>query len=228
MPRLSIYLLGSPHFELDSTAVELPRRKATALLAYLAATGERHRREILATFFWPDSDQTRAYAYLRNTLWEINRTLGEGWLLAERENVSINPEADIYLDLQEFRALLAQVTPHIHPTDDGCQECADVLEAATQLYRGDFLSGFGLPDSPSFDDWQFFQREESRQALMDGLARLIRMQIANGNLVLASEYARRWTNLDPISEEAHRELMQIYAWAGQRSAAIRQYQECQR
>jgi DNA-binding SARP family transcriptional activator len=169
MARLSIYILGTPSFELDGNPIDLPRRKATALLVYLAANGERHRRETLATFFWPDSDQARAYAYLRNTLWEINRTLGEGWLLAERASVSINTEANIYLDLQDFRTLLAQVVSHTHPKDDDCQECTDALEAAIQLYRGDFLAGFGLPDSPAFDDWQFFQAEESRQALMEVL-----------------------------------------------------------
>lgn len=228
MARLSIFVLGSPNFGLDARPVNLSRRKATALMAYLAVTRAQHRRETLATFFWPDSDQARAYAYLRNTLWEINRTLGEDWLVADRESVMINPEADIYLDLQDFHALLAQVIPHTHPTDEGCLECANLLEAATQLYRGDFLSGFGLPDSPAFDDWQFFQTEENRQILIDGLMRLIRMQISNSNLDLALEYARRWSNLDPINEEAHRELMQIYAWNGQRNAAIRQYQECQK
>lgn len=227
MSRLSIFVLGSPRFELDGSPINLSRRKATALLVYLAVMGERQRREMLATFLWPDSDQARAYAYLRNTLWEINRTLGEGWLLADRDSVGINPAADIYLDLQDFCALIALVTPHLHPGDEGCQECADVLEEANRLYRGDFISGFGLHDSPAFDNWQFFQSEEVRQALMDGLIRLIHMHVANNNLELALEYARRWSKLDPINEEAHRELMHIYAWTGQRNAAIRQYQECQ-
>jgi predicted ATPase len=62
---------------------------------------------------------------------------------------------------------------------------------------------------------------------MDGLVRLVRMQVAINDLDLAIDYARRWSNLDPINEEAHRELMQLYAWTGQRNAAIRQYQECQ-
>ena len=76
--------------------IKLPRRKATALLAYPAVTGERQPRDALAAFLWPESDKTRAYAYLRNTLWEINRTLGEGWLLVDRVNVEVNPDANIY------------------------------------------------------------------------------------------------------------------------------------
>jgi len=229
MAQLSISVLGTPRIELDGNSVNLPRRKATALLTYLAVTTERQRRDALAVFFWPDTEQARAYAYLRNTIWEINRTLGEGWLVADRETVGLNPEADITIDLQDFKAHLEQVVPHRHGIEeDGCQECIQELEAATVLYRGDFLSGFGLPDSAAFDDWQFFQAEEARQALMSGLIRLIRMLISIGDFEQALEYGRRWVNLDPINEEAHRELMQIYSWTGQRNAAIRQYRECQR
>jgi hypothetical protein len=34
--------------------------------------------------------------------------------------------------------------------------------------------------------------------------------------------------LDPLHEPAHRALMQLYEWAGQRAAALRQYQRCAR
>ena len=40
MPRLDIYLLGPPRVELDANELDIPRRKALALLAYLAV--ERH------------------------------------------------------------------------------------------------------------------------------------------------------------------------------------------
>jgi len=227
MSRLSIFVLGSPRFELDGNSIVFPRRKATALLVYLAITRESLRREMLATFFWPDSTPARAYAYLRNTLWEINRTLGDGWMLADRESIGINPNADIYLDLDEFRTLLSQVTPQTHLRNDDPLEYAELLEAATRLYRGDFLSGFGLHDSLAFDDWQFFQAEDARQALMDGLTHMVHLQAGNKNFELALEYTQRWSNLDPTNEMAHRELMNIYAWTGQRAAAIRQYQTCQ-
>jgi len=40
------------------------------------------------------------------------------------------------------------------------------------------------------------------------------------------DQARRWLALDPLHEPAHRLLMQIYAAHGQRSEALRQYQQC--
>lgn len=87
MTRLTLRLFGPPRLELDGAPVETDRRKALALLAYLAVTKQSHSREALAALFWPDYDQSRAYAYLRCTLWEINQAVGEGWVLADRETV---------------------------------------------------------------------------------------------------------------------------------------------
>jgi DNA-binding SARP family transcriptional activator len=51
---------------------------------------------------------------------------------------------------------------------------------------------------------------------------------AQGNREAALPYARRWLALDPLHEPAHRQLMQLYAQTGRRSAALRQYEECVR
>src|SRR5207248_2977441 len=42
----------------------------------------------------------------------------------------------------------------------------------------------------------------------------------------AIPYARRWLALDRLHEPAHRQLMQLYTWVGQRAAALHQYREC--
>ena len=47
MSGLALYLLGAPRIERDGVPIRLDRRKATALLAYLAVTGVRHRRDSL-------------------------------------------------------------------------------------------------------------------------------------------------------------------------------------
>jgi tetratricopeptide (TPR) repeat protein len=96
------------------------------------------------------------------------------------------------------------------------------------LYRDDFLAGFALRDSAAFDDWQFFQGEESRREMAGALERLSFGHGARGEWEQAITHARRWLALDPLHEPAHRWLMQLYAWAGQRAAALRQYRECVR
>ena len=85
MSRLALYLLGPPRVELDGRPVHLGRRKMVALLAYLAVTGKRHRRDSLAVLLWPECDQSRALGYLRRLLSLLKRTLGEGWLAIDRD-----------------------------------------------------------------------------------------------------------------------------------------------
>jgi hypothetical protein len=48
MTALTLRLLGSPLIELDGCAVQLGRRKAVALLAYLALTRQPHSRDARA------------------------------------------------------------------------------------------------------------------------------------------------------------------------------------
>ena len=102
------------------------------------------------------------------------------------------------------------------------------LSAAVDLYREDFLAGFTLPDSPTFDEWQFFQRESLRQLYGQVLEQLVQAYRSQQAWAHAIAYARRWLTLDGLHEPAHRALMRLYAWAGQHSAALRQYQECTR
>jgi DNA-binding SARP family transcriptional activator len=68
MSRLALYLLGAPRVELEDTPVQVRRRKAVALLAYLAVTGASHSREKLATMLWPESTHSRALGSLRVVL----------------------------------------------------------------------------------------------------------------------------------------------------------------
>src|SRR5512138_2216281 len=106
--------------------------------------------------------------------------------------------------------------------------CVEILTTAAQLYTGDFLAGFGLPDSPSFDEWQFFQREGVRQQLAEVLQGLVNWHGLRQEHSKALEFARRWLALDRLHEVAQRELMRLYAWSGQHAAALRQYEECAR
>lgn len=64
MAQLRLDLLGSPQANIDGEPVAFARRKAQALLIYLAVQGGTHRRDTLATLFWPELDQTRARAGL--------------------------------------------------------------------------------------------------------------------------------------------------------------------
>jgi predicted ATPase/DNA-binding SARP family transcriptional activator/Tfp pilus assembly protein PilF len=241
MVRVALFLLGSPRIERDGAPVRVDRRKAVALIAYLAMTGESHSRDTLATLLWPEHDQSRARAGLRAALSTLKKALSDGWLGVDRESVGLNPdvaplasapgsasERELWLDVAEFRGKLAECRTHGHPEEQVCPDCLPALAEAAELYRDDFLAGFTLRDSPAFDEWQFFQTEGLRNELLGALARLARGYGAQGALQVAITYARRWAALDPLHEPAHRQLMRLYAWSEQRTAALRQYDECAR
>ena len=223
---LRLLLLGSPQLERDGRSIEIDRRKAVALFAYLATTKQVHSREALATLLWPDYSQDRAYSNLRLTLWSLNKALGKTWLDATSESVGLGHEDDLWLDVDAFRNYISECQEHGHGQHKVCFACVGPLSKAVELYRDDFLAGFTLRDSPGFDDWQFFQAESLRRELGGALEKLTRCHANQGDFEEAINYARRWLALDPIHEPAHRELMWLYYWASQRSAALRQYDQC--
>src|SRR5215210_5598705 len=227
MLRTRILLLGAPRVEHDGEQIVVDTRKATALLAYLAVTRRRHARDALAGLLWPEYNQTRARAALRRTLSSLGVARAAGWLVADRESVDL-ARGEIWVDVDRFSGLLAECRTHGHPEGEVCPGCLPLLSEAVDLYRDDFLAGFALRDSAAFDDWQFFQGEELRRELAGALERLSRGRGANEEWEQAIRHARRWMALDPLHEPAHRWLMQLYAWAGQRAAALRQYRECVR
>ena len=228
MSRLEILLLGPPRIERDGTLVKVDTRKAIALVAYLASTGEAHRRDTLASLMWPESDQTRARAALRRTLSSLNRALNGEGLIIERDAIGLGVGALASADIVRFRSLLDQRLTHGHPATEVCDACVVPALEAVQLCRGDFLAGFTLRDSPDFDDWQRSQAESVRQELSGALDTLVRCHAATGQFEQAVEYARRWVALDPLAERSNRELMKAYGWAGRRADAQRQYRDCVR
>ena len=166
MSRLDLRFLGTPEVWSGQRLLKFPTRKALALLVYLAATGGWHSREKLMPLLWPESSPRRGQASLRNALARLRHALGEaeGYVLVEGELLSFDLAADVALDLQTVAT---------------AAEAQDIvpLQAAVDLYRGDFLEGFSLPDALAFDDWAGLQRQMSLI-----LARLSGAQADGGNV----------------------------------------------
>lgn len=228
MLPLRMFLFGAPRIEQDDKTITIPRRKVTALLAYLALTGQPQSRDTLAALLWPDHDQSGARANLRRDLSRLRSLLGDDALDIDRNQISIHPGVNLWLDVADFRTALAAARAHDHPSADLCLDCQERLTAAAALYTDHFLAGFSLPDCPEFDEWLFFQAEGLRESLAEVLQRLLVWHSGQQTYKLAIEYGRRWLALDSLHEPAHRALMELYAWDGQQAAALRQYQECVR
>jgi DNA-binding SARP family transcriptional activator len=213
---LDITLLGPPQVERDGARVAFDTRKAMALLAHLALTRGPRSRDALCGLLWPAHDPDHARGALRRTLSTLRGTIGDQWIDTTGDTIALKRGPDLELDVERFRALAA---------DNASLES---LSAAVALHSGSFLEGFSLRDSHEFDDWQAREADTLGRELSSALRRMVEMLAAGGEYERALPLARRWLDVDPLHEPAHRELIRLYAWSGDRAAALEQYRECVR
>jgi DNA-binding SARP family transcriptional activator len=226
-PRIQMRLLGPVTVEVDGAPLAVDTRKAIALLAYLGVTRRPASREAIAALLWPEADGPAARGSLRRTLSVLNGGLGEPGLLIDRSAVALDASA-FEVDLWRFEAALAVARGHRHPGDELCVDCLGALRTATALDRGEFMAGFALRDSEEFDEWQLGEAASHRRQLSAVLERLARGQAAARAWDPAAAAARRWLELDPLHEPAHRLLMDVLARSGEPAAALAQYRDCVR
>ncbi len=191
-------------------------RKAMALLAHLAQSDRPRSRDLLCELLYPGHDPDRTRGALRRTLSTLRKGIGEEWIDTTGDGVSLRRGPGLSLDVEKFRELAAEPTSEPR------------LREAVALFPGDFLEGFSLRDSPDFDDWQAEAADGLRAELASALRRLIGQLAAHGEIAEAVVCARRWLTIDPLHEPAHRELIRLYAWNGDRAAALEQYRTCVR
>lgn len=204
-----LFLLGVPRLEQAGETVPNPTRKGMALLAYLAIEHSRpYSRDELATLLWSEFDQSRARAALRRTLSRINKALGAEWAVMEGDRVSLNPAG--FNDVTQFQT-------HLQNGE---------LDHALDLYKGDFMAGFSLNDSPEFDDWQRRQATRLHSQLLNALETRLTQYARSQAFDEAISLGQRLVALDPLHEDGHRHLIQLYAQMGQRVQALRQYEKC--
>jgi DNA-binding SARP family transcriptional activator len=218
-PSLHLYFLGPPRIELNDQSIALNRRKIAALIAFLSIERGQHQRATLSSLLWPDYEQTKAYKNLRQTLWEIQRTLGEDWLETDRETIGLNLKADVRLDVAKFNSLVETSRAEADPSLRSA-----LLAESANLYRNHFLTGFSLKDAHPFNDWAFSVSEELKQKLSHVLITLSVDYCSLGRADQAIPYANRLVALNPLNEASHRQLMEVYIQAGQQNMALKQYQ----
>jgi DNA-binding SARP family transcriptional activator len=196
---LRIQAIGEFRVEVAGEDRTSPRiDRATALLAWLALNPGLHPRSAVASRFWPDVLDESARASLRSALWTLRRQLGEeanGVLVATRERVGLGE--GVWVDVAEVERL----------ANEG------KLEEAVALAEGDLLAAFE-------DEWAFEERERHRARTAGLVEQLARKAEDAGDLRRAADLSRRAAAIDPLSEEAHRELMRRLAAAGDRAAAL--------
>jgi predicted ATPase/DNA-binding SARP family transcriptional activator len=224
VPKLEIHLLGAPRVRAAGRAAPIPRRRALALAAYLAATRAPHTRDGLAAMFWPDAGRDDALAQLRNHLWVLRQAGLGPWLATEGETVELRQDENLWVDVREHQRLLKSAGLVAGRGSALSMRAEPMLSEAVVLYREHFLAGFSLAGSFAFEEWQLREEETLRVAQGGALDALIHLREERGDLEGALASARQRADLDPLDEQALRTLMSLFARLGRRGEALQLYE----
>lgn len=214
MPVLRLCFLGPPQITRDGEPVELAAAKANALLAYLAVHGKRQTRDRLADLLWPESLPDAGRKNLRNTLWRIGKTLGEG-VDADADRVALAD--DVWVDVRAFETAVRAPSQDFAPAPD-------TLRDAIDLYRGPLLEGLTLNEAPEFEIWLTTERERLGQLYLRALSALAAHERAQDDWRAVITLAQQSLAYDNLQEPMWRLLMEAHARLGERAEALRQYE----
>ena len=187
----------------------LQQPKRLGLLTYLAidAPARYVRRDRLLELFWPELDQEHARAALRRALYFLRRAVGEEVLDGRGdEEVGIRTEA-LRCDAVEFCQALER----------------GELVKGLDLYRGPLLAGFYIAGAPGAERWL----DETRADLDQRAARAAwaLAESPQADPLKAAEYARRAVSIQPDDEDSVRRLLLLLDRVGDRSGALRAFDE---
>jgi predicted ATPase/DNA-binding SARP family transcriptional activator len=227
MAGLSISLLGRFAVQLGDHPLLTFRTKSVSALLIILASETREtnllRREWLTELLWPDQPAGAGRKNLRQSLYELRQAIPEvagrenpksphAFVLADRQTINLNRACDYRVDTAEFESLLANGE-------------IDALRQAIEVYQGDFLADFYLPESSAFEDWAAAKRALYSRLALDAMERVGQHELQQGRYEAAAGLARRQLEIDNLRETALRQLMVALALSGQRNAALAQYEE---
>jgi DNA-binding SARP family transcriptional activator len=226
-PMLRISLFGSMALATGpggAPEVSVGGRSAS-LLAYLALGHGRSfsRSELLASL-WPDPGASASTGSFNTALWRLRRLLETpplahaGLITTDRRGaIALCPQADVWLDVAEFDRLVA---PRLaHAPERLSDEDIDALERGVRLYKADLLVELS-------DDWALRARERYRRNFLNALYRLMQIATIRRHYLDGIAHAQRILDHDPLREDVHRDLMQLFVASGQRALALRQFEHC--
>lgn len=233
MPYLSLSLLGSfQAWTADGALQPFRTLKERALLAYLVIEHDRpHRREALASMFWPDRQEGVARNSLRQALFGIRQVIGDAGFDAifnvTGEEIQVNFGEQLWLDCAAYEVHLKAAQEDDYPGGEPSPYCLQHLCDAVEIYHGNFLEDMAFENNSAVQQWIQSHREHYARLQTQALESLAREYERQGDYHQAAFYAERHAQLQPLDEAGYRRLMALLAKDGRTGAALEQYEVLQ-
>ncbi|HKE97526.1 MAG TPA: BTAD domain-containing putative transcriptional regulator [Actinomycetes bacterium] len=253
MAALEVRLFGKVFVEQDGRPVSSLSAKALELLCYLLVYRDRaHTREALAGVLWPEASYPLSKKYLRQTLWQLQTTLGSqpgdgdgtrhddgrgnGGAAAGNGNGNGNGQV-----AAEGLLLLNPGWVRLNPGagwwldveafEDAYTRCRDLpghdlTDAHAQALEEAVVLYQGDLIEAWYHDWCIYERDRLQLTYLAMLEKLMSWCEARGAYARGVAYGQRILRHDPARECTHRQLMRLYHQAGDRTTALRQYERC--
>ena len=212
---ITLELLGGVEIrgvERVNTERVLVQPKLVALLAYLSlagADGRHQRRDQLVALLWPELDQAHARTALRKAIYVIRACLGAEALLSRGDEELLLAPNIVACDAVAFRS----------DVDGG------FLARALERYRDDLMPGFHLNDCAEFERWLDAERTDLRERAGAASLALAQMFEKDSAITIAMRWARRAARVAWDDERILRRAIALLDRAGDRSGALRLYDE---
>ncbi|MEM7335814.1 MAG: BTAD domain-containing putative transcriptional regulator [Chloroflexota bacterium] len=215
---ITIKLLGPPIISRQGQVVKPDTNKSIALLAYLILTPNYiDSREKIAALLWPNYSQSRAKANLRRTLSALIKVVGREKFITNRDTIQLLTNHVVCDVIQLTRCLENYKNEKSWLTQ---------AIALTNEVQGEFLSGFLMQDNNEFEGWLGQVRNQFVQIFNTLFRRIISTYEQNQMWDEAITVAQNWIRQNGSSEEAHNQLIRLYAKSNLKFEAMKQYARC--
>ena len=204
--KIRICVFGRFSIYADDDPLLLPDRQSPRLLLAFLLLNANHfvPRQTVAQKLFPEYDAPTARRRLSHALWRFKQAPSMQAVapFIETDNtwIRLNLTEQVSFDLHEFFEATSRSLTDSELNGTSALE----LERAVQLVSGDLFDGYD-------ESWLIETREAVTQRLKRTLGLLITWEKQHGRYESALRYAEQRSKVEPFSEEAIREVLQLHA-----------------
>ena len=202
---MKLKLMGTGMIEVDGKEVQLPFKKAYALIFYLAIEGVSSR-ETLVNLLWGNQRDKLAKKNLRNAVYVIRKILGNNSIISpQRDLLNLNRDLVDYIDVLSINYM----------------DYKDIVE----LGEIEFLQGFHLKESEYFDEWISQNRYHFMEKMKKRIGIIIDQDMKLGNYEEAEILCRKVLSMDSYDESIYRILFKALKEQNKYKLVLNTYNE---